>query len=61
MIYIIQIKQTSHLTNATFGRKLPMEVLDAMDLVGRVHGEGNPVQALVAGDAREAGRVVRFT
>lgn len=37
-----------------------MEVFDAVDLVGRVHGEGDTVQALIAGDAGEAGGVVGF-
>ena len=37
-----------------------MEILDAVDLVGRVHREGDPVQALLADQAGEAGGVVRF-
>ena len=35
-----------------------MEVLDAVNLVGGVHCKGNPVQALLADHAREAGGVV---
>ena len=38
-----------------------MEVLNAVNLVGGVHGEGNPVQALLADHAREAGGVVRLS
>ena len=38
-----------------------MEVLNAVNLVGGVHGEGNPVQALLADHARETGGVVRFS
>ena len=37
-----------------------MEVLDAVDLGGGVHGEGHPVQAAVAHHAGEAARVVRL-
>lgn len=35
-----------------------MKVLDAMDVVGSVHGEGDAVQAAVAHHAGEAVRVV---
>ena len=38
-----------------------MEVLNAVNLVGGVHSEGNPVQALLADHAREAGGVVRLS
>ena len=37
-----------------------MEVLDAVDLVGGVHREGDSVQALLADQAGEAGGVVRL-
>lgn len=37
-----------------------VEVLDAVDVVGRVHGEGDAVQAAVAHHAGEAVRVVGF-
>ena len=37
-----------------------MEVLDAVDLVGGVHRERDPVQALLADQAGEAGGVVRL-
>ena len=37
-----------------------MEVLDAVDLVGGVHSEGDSVQTLLADQAGEAGGVVRF-
>ena len=37
-----------------------VEVLNAVNLVGGVHREGNPVQALLADHAREAGGVVRL-
>ena len=36
----------------------PVKVLDTVDLVGGVHGEGDPVQALGADHAREAAGVV---
>ena len=36
----------------------PVEVLDAVDLGGGVHGEGHPIQAAVAHHAGEAARVV---
>ena len=38
-----------------------MEVLNAVNLVGGVHREGNPVQALLADNARETGGVVRLS
>jgi len=38
-----------------------MEVLNAVNLVGGVHREGNPVQALLADHARETGGVVRLS
>ena len=38
-----------------------MEVLDAVNLIGGIHREGNPVQALLADHAREAGGVVRLS
>ena len=37
-----------------------MKILDAVDLVRRVHREGDSVQALLADEAGEAGGVVRF-
>lgn len=37
---------------------VPVEVLDAVDLGGGVHGEGDAVQAAVADHAGEAARVV---
>ena len=37
-----------------------MEILDAVDLVRRIHREGDSVQALLADEASEAGGVVRF-
>ena len=37
-----------------------MEILDAVDLVRCVHRERDPVQALLADEAGEAGGVVRF-
>ena len=35
-----------------------MEVIDAIDLVVKVHGEGYPIQTVVADAAAEATRVV---
>ena len=41
--------------------KPAMEVLNAVNLVCGVHCEGNPVQALLADNARETGGVVRLS
>ena len=41
-------------------REPPVEIVNAVNLVRRVHREGDPVQALVADHAGEAGRVVRL-
>ena len=38
-----------------------MEILDAVNLVRRVHREGDSVQALLADKTGEAGGVVRFS
>ena len=46
------------LAHAAPRREPPVEVLDAVDLVGGVHGEGDAVEALVADEAGEAGGVV---
>lgn len=37
---------------------IPVKVVYAVDLRGRVHGEGHPVQAAVTNHARETARVV---
>lgn len=39
---------------------VPVEVLDAVDLGGGVHGEGHAVQAAAAHHAREAAGMVRL-
>ena len=53
-------RRDSLTTGGALGGKYPMEVVDAVDLVVKVHGEGNTVKALVANAAAETTRVERL-
>ena len=53
-------RRDSLTTGGALGGKDPMEVVDAVDLVVKVDGEGNTVKALVADAAAETTRVERF-
>ena len=44
----------------TFGSEYPVEVIDTIDFVVKVHGEGNSVQAIVAYTTTEAAGMVSF-
>ena len=53
-------RRDSLTTGGALGGKYPMEVVDAVDLVVEVDGEGDAVEALVAHAAPEAAGVVRL-
>ena len=62
----VQKKSHSHLDGSdglvaggALGREDPVKVVDAVDLVVKVNGEGNAVQALIANGTSEATRMVR--
>ena len=46
-------------TGGAFGSENFVKVVDAVDLVVKVNGEGNSVQALIANGTSEATRMVR--
>ena len=54
------LRHNGLLADTTARRELLVEVVDAVDLVSRVHCEGDPVERFVADDACEAGWVVRL-
>ena len=62
----VKVSAVSHLDGSdglvaggALGREDPVEVVDAVDLVVKVNGEGNSVQALIANRTSEATRMVR--
>lgn len=59
-IYIYKIwgRQRTFAAAGALGRKHAMVVIDAVNLMIHIHGEGHAVQALIADAAAEAARMI---